>query len=347
MTTWQEQLKRSAVDPAVLEPDPTRLGPRRRAAAAYPMRCPPFYLDLCRKGPPALRRQILPDPRELDDPEGWADPLGEADHSPVPGVVHRHPDRALLLVTTRCAVHCRFCFRRHRLGRGGGRPATDLEAALAYIRTHREIREVILSGGDPLVLDDGSLDAILRRLRRLDHLEVLRIHSRVPVVLPQRLTAGLAAVLRRAAPLYLVVHVNHPAELTPEMDRGCGMLLAAGLPLASHTVLLRGVNDDLEILRCLFQGLQRRGIRPYYLFHPDLARGTAHFRPPLTQGLDLVRRLSRRLGGLARPAYAVDIPGGYGKVLLHPGRVRERDGQIFLEDDDGVLHPYPPSRRRR
>jgi lysine 2,3-aminomutase len=300
-----------------------------------PLRVPRYYLDLIDFADPAdpLRRQVLPSSAEREvDPAELADPIGDDAHSPTPGVVHRYPDRALLLLTAACAVHCRFCFRREFVGQPARAlgPAR-LEAAYAYLAATPAIWEVILSGGDVLTLPDAFLRAALERLRAIPHLRVVRIHSRVPAVLPQRLTDELAALLRAHQPLYLVAHVNHPREVTAELAAAVGRLVDRGVPVLSQSVLMRGVNDDAGTLETLFRRLVEARVKPYYLHHPDLARGTGHFRVSIARGRALMRQLRGRVSGLCLPTYVLDVPGGLGKVPLGEDYVHYRGGEYEVE----------------
>jgi len=303
-----------------------------------PLRVPTYYLDLIDWRDPAdpLRRQVLPDPAELASaPDELVDPIGDEAHSPVPGVVHRYPDRALLLLTTACAVHCRFCFRREFVGKPMRTLSREqLERAFAYLARHGELWEVILSGGDVLAFPDRYLEGVLGRLRAIEHVRIVRFHSRVPAVWPDRLTTALGEMLRRLGPTYLVAHVNHPREVTPSFVAAVGRLIDRGVPVLSQSVLMRGVNDDAATLESLFRRLVEARVKPYYLHHPDLARGTGHFRVPIERGLDLMRQLRGRVSGLCLPTYVLDIPGGGGKVPLSPRYVHRRG--------DGVYEVEPP-----
>ena len=273
-----------------------------------------------------IARQFLPDARELAAaPEERADPIGDDAFSPVRGVVHRHPDRVLLkpVLTMTCAVYCRFCFRRETVGRADGALAPDeLAAALGYIREHREIWEVILTGGDALVLSPRRLGDIIAALDAIPHVEVIRIHSRVPAVDPARVTEALVAALRAETAVYVVLHCNHAREITPAAVGAIRMLVDAGIPMLSQTVLLRGVNDDAGTLAALMRTLVRNRVKPYYLHHGDLARGTGHFRTTIAAGRALMRTLRTRISGLCQPDYVLDIPGGHGKVPIGPCYIR-------------------------
>jgi lysine 2,3-aminomutase len=296
-----------------------------------------------------IARQFIPDPAELDTaPEERADPIGDDAHSPVEGIVHRYPDRVLLKLTHICAVYCRFCFRRESVGQINSRPlsGSTLEAAFDYIRDHREIWEVILTGGDPLVLSARRLAAVVKRLSTIEHVKIIRLHTRIPIVDPQRITPVLIRAMKtRGQATYVVIHANHPRELTPAARAACGRLVDAGIPVLSQSVLLRGVNDDVETLGALLRGLVECRVKPYYLHHGDLAPGTAHLRTGITEGQEIMRALRGRYSGLCQPAYVLDIPGGYGKSPVGPNYVH-RDGTAAghgIEDFNGKRHSYPPS----
>ena len=289
-----------------------------------------------------IARQYLPDPRELTrTPEERDDPIGDDAHSPLPGLVHRYPDRVLLMPTTACPVYCRFCFRRERVGRGATTmSAAEIDEALSYIAARPGIREVILTGGDPLILSPRRLGSILRRAAAIDSVEVLRIHTRVPVADPGRVNGATIAALRQDVPVYVLVHCNHPREMDRAAAGALAALADAGMPLLGQTVLLRGVNDDVETLEALFRTMVRHRVRPYYLHHPDLAPGTAHFRLPIEKGQSLMRALRGRLSGLCQPTYVLDIPGGYGKVPVGPAF---RGAGGALRDWRGEVHDAPPN----
>jgi lysine 2,3-aminomutase len=295
-----------------------------------------------------IARQFVPDPAELiraDDE--LDDPIGDETHSPVRGLVHRYPDRVLLMPTLACPVYCRYCFRRDRVGRAAGTPtAADLEVAYRYIEEHPEIREVILTGGDPLSLSDARLARIVARLNAIPHLNNLRIHTRVPVILPDRVTDGLIAALTSDIPVWMALHTNHARELTDDVAAACDRLTRAGIPLLSQTVLLKGVNNTVDALTDLMRRLIALKVKPYYLHHPDRARGTAKFRLTLEEGRALVSALRGNISGLCQPTYVVDIPGGHGKASAQdvtadgalPGRWNLRDfrGQTHdYADNDG------------
>jgi lysine 2,3-aminomutase len=293
-----------------------------------------------------IARQFLPDARELViRPEERADPIGDSAHSPCEGLVHRYPDRVLLKLIAICPVYCRFCFRREMIG-PGHQPHLSSEAldtALAYIAQHQEIFEVILTGGDPLLLSPRRLGAVIDRLGAIEHVKILRIHTRVPVAEPALVSDALVECLRAARqPVYVALHANHPRELTKDVQQACAKFIDAGIPMLSQSVLLRGVNDDVEILAALMRNFIALRIKPYYLHHPDLARGTGHFRLSIEEGQALVRQLRGRLSGLCQPHYVLDIPGGYGKVPIGPSFVAKAGDVWRTEDFSGEIHDYMP-----
>ncbi len=292
----------------------------RRVADRYAVAATPAVLDLIDPTDPRdpIAAQYVPTVDELVvRPEERVDPIGDDAFSPVEGVVHRHPDRVLLKPLLVCPVYCRFCFRRESVGPAGGLLSeAELAAAFDYIRGRPEVREVILTGGDPLVLSPRRLRGLVATLGAIPHVQVLRVHTRVPVAAPDRVTDEIAEALLSDVPTWVVVHTNHARELTPGADVALERLRTAGLPLLSQSVLLRGVNDDADVLEALFRALVRRRVKPYYLHHPDLARGTGHFRVSVERGRELMAALRGRISGLCLPTYVLDLPGGRGKVPL-------------------------------
>src|ERR1043166_1788238 len=292
-----------------------------------------------------IARQFIPDLAELTvTPDERADPIGDDAHAPVAGVVHRYPDRALLKVVNVCAVYCRFCFRRETVG--PGKPmltAAQLDAALGYIRANAQIWEVILTGGDPLVLSARRLGAVMRRIAAIDHVKVVRLHTRVPVVAPGRVPPALVGALKfRGKTTYVALHANHPRELTPEARAAVARIVDAGIPMVSQSVLLRGVNDNVETLSALMRAFVEARVNPYYLPPPDPAPGRSHFRTTLAEGQALMRALRGRLSGLAQPTYVLDIPGGFGKVPAGHNYVDMcGEAGAVVEDINGVRHDYP------
>lgn len=292
-----------------------------------------------------IARQFVPDAAEaIVMPEELRDPIGDRAHKPVEGIVHRYPDRVLLTPVLTCPVYCRFCFRREVVG-DGMLSGEALAAAIAYIAAHEEIWEVILSGGDPLILSPRRLAGIIDALDAIDHVGVIRIHTRVPVADPDRITDELVAALKRPTPVYVTLHCNHARELSPPACGAIARLVDAGLPMLSQTVLLKGVNDDAGALEALMRALVRNRVKPYYLHHGDLARGTGHFRTSIAAGRALMKRLRGRLSGIAQPTYVLDIPGGHGKVPIGPCYLQPdgEPGGWAVEDWQGRQHAYRDS----
>lgn len=326
-----------------------RLPELERVAARYAVAITPHSAALVDPTDSAdpIARQFLPQIAELDaTAEESADPIGDAAHSPVEGVVHRYPDRVLLMLTHTCATYCRFCFRRETVGPdGAGNLSPEaLAAALDYIAARPEIWEVILTGGDPLVLSPRRLAEVMGALAKIEHCKVVRLHTRVPAVDPARITDDLVAALRcEGKAVYVALHANHPREMTPEARAACARLVDAGIPMLSQTVLLRGVNDDPETLGRLMRAFVECRIKPYYLHHGDMAEGTGHLRTSLEEGQALMRSLRGRLSGLCQPTFVLDIPGGRGKVPVGPGYLRPAaDNGLMVEDPWGGVSPYRP-----
>jgi lysine 2,3-aminomutase len=294
-----------------------------------------------------IARQFLPSLEELDIlPEERADPIGDAAHSPVAGIVHRHRDRVLFKVVAACPVYCRFCFRREMIGPGKDNALSpaDFEAAIAYIAAHAEIWEVILTGGDPFILSPRRVAEITARLAEIPHVKLVRWHTRVPMVDPARVTDDLVAALHApGATTYVAIHANHPREFDGEARAAIAWLVDGGIPLISQSVLLKGVNDDAETLAALMRAFAENRVKPYYLHHPDLAPGTGHFRVGIEDGLALMRDLRARVSGLAMPTYMLDIPGGFGKVPLESHNVERTGAGHRIRDGRGEWHDYPPT----
>jgi lysine 2,3-aminomutase len=314
-----------------------------QVAARYAVAITPTVADLIDPSDPddPIARQFVPDPLELvTAPEENRDPIGDDAHSPVEGIVHRYPDRVLLKLVSACAVYCRFCFRREMVGPGQGAlsPAV-LDDALAYIRRHPQIWEVILTGGDPLVLSARRLKNLVTRLAAIRHVKVMRVHTRLPVAAPDRITPALVGALRTPKKAtFVVLHANHPRELTAKVRAACARFIDAGIPMLSQSVLLRGVNDDADTLGELMRKLVECRIKPYYLHQADLAPGTAHLRTSISEGQEVMRALLGRYSGLCQPAYVLDIPGGHGKSPIGP-RYLSDDG-TEIEDFNGRRHTY-------
>ena len=323
---------------------PERVAALKNVASRYAVAITPALVDLIDAADPhdPIALQFVPDERELEThPEESADPIGDEAHSPVPGVVHRYPDRVLLKVINVCAVYCRFCFRREMVGPGrGALTGAALTAALDYIARTPKIWEVILTGGDPLVLPPRRLKDLMTRLAAIDHVKVIRLHTRIPVVAPERVTPALVRALRTGKATYMVLHANHPRELTEEARAACARVIDAGIPMLSQSVLLRGVNDNVETLGALMRVLVECRIKPYYLHHADLASGTAHLRTSIVEGQALMRALHGRYSGLCQSHYVLDIPGGHGKSQIGPCYLSADGSEIT--DFKGARHAYPP-----
>lgn len=331
--TWLEEARNAVTTLEAMERQleltpSEREGARRALASGFPMAITPYYLSLCDRRDPScpIRRQCVPRAEEaLEVPGDLRDPLGEEAHTVAPELFQRYPDRALLVVTDRCSVYCRFCTRSRMVGQdGGARSVERLRPAVAWLRAHPAVRDVIVSGGDPLVMSTARLVRVLSMVREVPSVETVRLATRAPVVLPSRVTPGLCRALRRFNPLWVMTHFNHPKELTEASRRACELLADHGLPVMNQTVLLRGVNDDPSTLEALFRGLVRVRVRPYYLLQADPVRGTGHLRTPLATGLAVMEALQGRLTGIALPKFIVDTPGGLGKVPLLPDYVVSR-----------------------
>jgi lysine 2,3-aminomutase len=319
--------------------EPERIAAIDQVAARYAVSVTPALLDLMDNGNSAdpIARQFIPDAAELEIAPGELhDPIGDLSHAPVKGIVHRYPDRVLLTPLLTCPVYCRYCFRRERVGQEKALSAAELDAALDYIRAHDELWEVILTGGDPLMLAAPRLRAIVAALNAIPHIRTIRIHSRVPVADPARITPELVAALDVAKPVWLAVHVNHARELSDAARAACTRLAKSGIPLVGQTVLLKGVNDDPAVMESLLRAMVETRIKPYYLHHLDLAPGTGHFRTTIEAGQALMRQIRGRVSGLCQPEYVLDIPGGHGKAPIGPVY---RDGST-VEDWQGGRHGY-------
>jgi lysine 2,3-aminomutase len=294
-----------------------------------------------------IRRQAIPTLNEFHlSPADLLDPCAEDENSPVPNLVHRYPDRVLLLVTDKCAVYCRYCTRRRMVGESEKSitPA-ELDQALAYIQSTKKIRDVLISGGDPLLLEDEVLDEILGKIYKIPHVEIIRIGTRVPVTLPQRITPSLTAILKKYHPVWMSIHFTHPKEITREVRRSCGMLADAGIPLGSQTVLLRGINDRPAVMKRLMHELLKTRVRPYYIYQCDLAMGTEHFRTPIAVGINLIEKLRGHTTGYAVPSFVIDAPGGGGKIPVGPTYLISQDkGKMVLRNYQGRVFEYQEPR---
>lgn len=306
----------------------------------------PHYFNLIDREDPncPIRRQVIPRIEESwASPYDMADPCGEDSHMPVPGLVHRYPDRVLFLVTDRCASYCRYC-TRSRVVSGAGEQElhTDFEQAFRYLEQHTEVRDVLLSGGDALLFSDDKLEKILSRLRSIEHIEFLRIGSRVPIFLPQRITPALCQMLARYHPLWVSIHVNHPRELTTEVREACERMVNHGIPLGNQSVLLKGVNDSLPVMKSLVHKLLMTRVRPYYIYQCDLINGSSHLRTSVAKGIEIIEGLRGHTTGYAVPQFVIDAPGGGGKVPINPGYVLYHDQEkIVIRNYEGEIFEYP------
>ena len=339
--TTLEQLQRLMPTLTPEEYAGTQLANRRLALAITPY----FFnlIDPANEDCP-IRRQVVPRIEETHvAPWEMKDPCGEDEHSPVPGLVHRYPDRVLFLVTDRCASYCRYCTRSRLVSNAAGYDFhPDYARQIDYIREHPEIRDVLLSGGDPLLLSDQKLESLLAQLRSIKHVEFLRIGTRIPIFLPQRITPELCAMLKKYHPLFMSVHSNHPAELTTEVRAGLGRLADAGIPLGNQSVLLRNVNDDPIVMRALLHKLLMCRVKPYYLYACDLISGSAHLRSSVRKGLEIMESLRGHTTGYAVPQFVIDAPGGGGKVPINPDYVLKRnDERVIIRNFEGKVFEYP------
>jgi lysine 2,3-aminomutase len=315
----------------------------KKVVKKYPMRINPYYLSLIQEKGDPIWRQCIPNELELLDQEGMEDPLEEERDSPVPLVTHRYPDRVLFIVSNQCAMYCRFCTRKRKVG-DPRKPvsAAQILQGIEYIRNHSEIRDVILSGGDPLMLTDSRLEFVLRHLREIPHVQVIRIGTRVPCSLPQRITPELCQMLKKYHPLYVNIHFEHPREITAESSRACQMLADAGIPLGNQSVVLKGVNDEPHVMKELMQKLLMIRVRPYYIYQCDLTRGANHFRTKVQKSLDIIQGIRGHTSGLAVPHLVIDAPGGGGKIPILPEYViKATDEKVVMRNYRGKIYEYP------
>ncbi|MBU0710594.1 KamA family radical SAM protein [bacterium] len=351
---WRWQIRHRIIDLAGLESIVHLSSDERdailRHSGSLPVAITPYYASLVDPDDPQqpIRKSVIMVSGEYQvSPEESIDPLAEDKDSPVPGLIHRYPDRALFLTTGFCAVYCRYCTRSRLVGnlRTEHRFNTqNWEKSIAYLEAHKEVRDVILSGGDPLTLGNNKLEWLLRRLRQIPHLEVIRLGTKVPVVLPQRITNSFVNMLKQYHPLWMSIHFTHPDELTPETIQACNRLADAGLPLGSQTVLLKGINDNVETMKRLTQGLMKIRVKPYYLYQCDPVKGSAHFRTAVDKGLEIIAGLRGFTSGYAVPSFVIDSPGGGGKIPLLPEYVIGRDGDdLLLRNYEGKIFRYPDS----
>jgi lysine 2,3-aminomutase len=347
MEQWQQILHQSVttVDELIERFGAENIGDRdavQRAIDRFNLRITPAALDFIRQKGDAFWQQYVPTEQELDIRDGIVDSLDEDADSPVPNLTHRYPDRVLFLVSPVCATYCRFCTRRRKVGDPEKIPLNQFDTAFAYLREHTEVRDVILSGGDPFMLSDRRIEYFLKTLRDIRHLEVIRIHTRMPSHLPQRITPALADIVRRYHPVYINVHFNHPDELTPEAEQALTILADSGAPLGCQTVLLKGVNDEPAIMKALMHKLVKNRVRPYYIYQADVVAGGEHFRTSVEKGLEIVRALRGWTSGICVPQFVIDAPGGGGKIPLLPEYVEAiTDTEVVLRNYAGEVYRYP------
>ncbi|HUF14102.1 MAG TPA: KamA family radical SAM protein [Longimicrobiales bacterium] len=347
MSNWQEILRQSVttveelIDRFGAEAigDPSRI---QKAIDNFNLRITPAALKFIEKQGDAFWTQYVPTEAELDVRDGIVDSLDEDADSPVPNITHRYPDRVLFLVSPVCATYCRFCTRRRKVGDPEKIPLNQYDSAFEYIRNHPEVRDVILSGGDPFMLSDRRIEYLLSNLRTIPHVEIIRIHTRMPSHLPERITPELCAIVKQHHPVYVNVHFNHPDEMTPEAEVALAMLADAGIPLGSQTVLLKGVNDEPEIMKRLMQILVKNRVRPYYIYQADVVAGGEHFRTQFTKGIEIIRAIRGWTSGLCQPHFVIDAPGGGGKIPILPEYVESvTDREVVLRNYAGEVFHYP------
>jgi lysine 2,3-aminomutase len=335
METWQRILQKSVTSASeISERFDIPLAEVEKIQSEFDIKINPYYLSLIKEKGDPIYKQVVPDLRELENNGLFFDPLAEDRDSPVKSIVHRYPDRCLFLVSHDCASFCRFCTRKRKVGDPTKINPKFIDEGIEYIAKHEEIRDVIMSGGDPLLLSDDWLKYILHKLRRISHVEIIRIGTRVPCFLPQRITTKLANMLKQFHPLYMNVHFNHPDELTPIAVKALGKLADVGIPLGCQTVLLKGVNDNPEVMKKLMQKLLLARVRPYYIYQADYVFGTEHFRTRVEKGLEIIKAIRGWTSGLAVPHFVIDSPGGGGKIPLLPEYV------VKLSDEEVVLRNY-------
>ncbi len=346
---WHWQIRNRVTDFKTLKKY-IELQPEEEAVAksksfSFRMAITPYYLSLIDPKNPLdpVRLQAIPRIAEsTEDPSDMADPLHEDADAPVPGMTHRYPDRVLLLLTDQCAMYCRHCTRRRKAGEyDAPMPRENVDRAIQYIEQHKEVRDVILSGGDPLTMSDARIDEVLARLARIDHVDIVRIGTRTPVVMPQRITDELIAVFKKYKFVWLNTHFNHPNELTKEAAAALAKLAEAGVVLGNQSVLLKGINDHVDVMKALVHALVRNRVRPYYIYQCDLSEGIAHFRTPVSRGIEIIESLRGHTSGLCVPTYVVDAPGGGGKIPVMPNYIiSQMPGRVVLRNYEGFITAY-------
>lgn len=355
MDDWQKLLQSSLREPEeIAQHFGLEIEDVRRITDVFRAQITPYYASLIKQKGDPIWRQIVPDLAELSGHMGVEDPLSEEEDSPVPSIVHRYPDRVLFLISHSCASYCRFCTRKRKVGDPIKMNPRYIEDGIEYIRDHDQVRDVIISGGDPFMLSDDKLESILSRLREIKHLEIIRIGTRTPCFLPQRIDEKLVGMLKKFHPLYVNVHFNHPDEITPESSRALNLMADAGIPLGCQTVLLKGVNDDPLVMRRLMQKLLAVRTKPYYLYQADYVAGTEHLRTTVQKGIEIMDSLRGWTSGLAVPCYCIDSPGGGGKIPILPKYVQSMDeDKVVMRNYSGdtfvynQIHEKGPKRRQK
>lgn len=348
MELWQEMLRQS-VDSGKDLVERFNVDPQdaEKLNKLFHIRINPYYLSLIRYPGDPIWLQCIPDRIELEDQNAPEDPLNEEADSPVPSITHRYPDRVLFLVTSQCSMYCRFCTRKRKVSDSSKINSKWIQDGLDYIAAHPEVRDVVLSGGDPLMVTDYVLERILAGLREIPHVEIIRLGTKMPCVLPQRITPKLCKMIRKYHPIYVNTHFNHPWECTPEAEKACAMLADAGCPVGNQAVLMKGVNDDPDVMLELHRKLLKMRVRPYYIYQADLTKGTNHFRTPVSKGLEIMDKLRGHTSGLAVPYYVIDAPGGGGKIPILPQYVLGRNGKdIILRNYKYEIFTYPDVEER-
>ena len=345
MKIWRKLIKKTITTPeALAKVLDVNIEEIKKVHKKFPLRVDPYYLGLIQEKDDPIWKMVVPDIKELEG-GGVKDSLSEEEQSPVPSIIHRYPDRVLFYTSYLCSANCRFCTRRHRVGDPRSIHAKGMEMGLEYIREHKEIRDVLLSGGDPLMMSDKRIEFLLNNISKIKHVEIIRIGSRVPVTLPHRITKKLCSILAKYSPIYFMTHFNHPREITREAKAACRRLSKTGTPLFNQTVLMKGINDDPEIMKELMHKLLQINVKPYYLYQMDLVKGTEHFRTSVQIGFDIIKKLRGHTSGLAIPHYIIDCPGGGGKVALDPpDNIHSFDEKkIKIKNYKGEIYSYPNS----
>ncbi|MBF0225543.1 MAG: KamA family radical SAM protein [Desulfobacterales bacterium] len=341
-TDWHLIFNNSIVSSEKLEKEiPVNTDEVKQVIAKYPMFINPYFLSLI-KNNPALLKQSVPDLLELEDCNHILDPLDEEYQSPVPNLIHRYPDRVVFLVSNKCAIYCRYCMRKRLMGQKNNITHESIKRGLDYIAKNSSIKDVILSGGDPLLLEDDKIEAILYKIRKIPHVDIIRIHTRIPCVLPQRIDFALAATIKKYHPIFVNIHFNHPDEITEESSQACSILADAGIPLGSQTVLLKGINDNTETMTLLMRKLIKNRVKPYYIHHCDPVKSVSHFRTSIQKGIEIMKNLRGFVSGMCVPYYMIDIPKGGGKIPILPEYIEDYENSLLkVRNFKGEIFEYP------